>query len=88
VIAGDDDRLPVGPEPRSHSPDHRLGDLHRLLGASLQQLDRVAEQYQPVDAVDREQQPLQRRGPRQHAVTQPRPEMEVGDDESPQDAPP
>ena len=50
------------PEPRPERAQHRLGDVHRLARAALQQLHDVAEQHQPLDAVERGEQRLERLG--------------------------
>ena len=49
--------------------------------APLQQLDHVAEQHQPIDAVERGEQRLERLGAAQHVVSQAGAEMEIGDHE-------
>ncbi len=65
----------------------RVGDLQRGGGASLHQLDDVAEQHEAVDVVERVEQPFERLGATEDVVFEPAAEMEVRDDEGPH-APP
>jgi hypothetical protein len=51
---------------------------------ALQQLDGVAEEHEPVDAVQRGQQRSAPRGVAQDVAPQARAEVEVGDDEGAQ----
>ena len=69
------------PEPRAERAQHRLGDLHRLARAPLQQLDDVAEQHQALDAVQRGEQRLERLGAAQDVAPEAGAEVQVGDDE-------
>ena len=53
VVPRDDDHLGARGQRRAERAQHRLGGGERLVGAALEQLERVAEQHQPVDAGDR-----------------------------------
>ena len=66
VVARHHDHLGAPLDPGADRAQHRLGDLHRLRGAVLEQLDHVAEQHQPVDALERGEQRLQRLAAAQH----------------------
>ena len=69
------------PEPGAERAQHRLGDVHGLARAALQQLDDVAEQHQPLDAVQRGEQRLERLGAAQDVAPEAGAEVQVGDDE-------
>ena len=69
------------PEPRAERAQHRLGDVHRLARAPLQQLHDVAEQHQPLDAVERGEQRLERLGAAQDVAAETGAEVQIGDDE-------
>ena len=77
MVARHDDHFPAAPEPRADCPQHRLGGRHRLLRPPLQKLDDVAEQNQPVDAVKRVEQRLERLGVTKHIAPQAGAEMEI-----------
>ena len=81
VVAGHEDRLAPGAEARADRPQHGLGDLHRAARAALEQLDDVAEEHEPVDAVERAQERVERGVDAQHVAAQARAEVQVGDDE-------
>ena len=81
VVARDDEDLGLAPEPRAERAQHRLGDVHRLARAPLQQLDDVAEQHQALDAVQRGEQRLERLGAAQDVAPETGAEVQVGDDE-------
>ena len=87
MVPGDDDHLTAGTEPCANRPQHGLGDLHRLLLATLHQFHGVAEQDESLYAVDRVQQSPQGLGSREHAVAQPPAEVEIRDNEGPHTAP-
>jgi hypothetical protein len=81
VVAGHEHDLAVAAEP----PAERLEERPRVREGgpqrSLPQLDRVAEQDDARDAVERLQQRLARRGAAQQVVAAGGAEVEVGDDE-------
>ena len=81
MVSGDDDDLAVRSHRLADRPQHRFGDRHRLLRAPLHQLDDVAEEDQPVDALERGEQALERRGSAQHVVLEPRAEVQIGDEQ-------
>ena len=81
VVARHDDHLGRAAEPRAERPQHRLGDVHRLARAPLEQLDDVAQQHEALDAVQRGEQRLERLGAAQHVAPQTGAEVQVGDDE-------
>jgi hypothetical protein len=85
VIAGHDDHLALGAQPLAERLQDRLGDLHRLLGTALEQLDDVAEQDQSIDFVERAEQGLERLGAAKHVAPQAGAEMEIGDDQGARD---
>ena len=81
VVARHDDDLRRAPEPGAERAQHRLGDVHGLARAPLQQLHDVAQQHQPLDAVQRGEQRLQRLGAAQDVAPEPGAEVQIGDDE-------
>jgi hypothetical protein len=83
VVAGDEDRLALAAEPLAERTQDRLGGLHRLYGAALEQLDHVAQQDEPVGPVQRLQQGRKRGGAPQDVTPEARAEVQVRDDEGP-----
>ena len=81
VVARHDDDLRRAPEPGAERAQDRLGDVHGLARAPLQQLHDVAQQHQPLDAVQRGEQRLQRLGATQDVAAEPGAEVQIGDDE-------
>ena len=77
MVAWHDDHFPAAPEPRADCPQHRLGGRHCLLWPPLQKFDHVTEQNQPVDAVERVEQRLERLGMTKHIATQTSAEMKI-----------
>ena len=81
VVARHDDDLGRAAEPRPERAQDRLGDLHGLARAPLEQLDDVAQQHEALDAVQRVEQGLERLGAAQDVAPQAGAEVQVGDDE-------
>ena len=81
VVARHDDHLAIGPERAPERSQHRLGDGHRRARAALEELDRVAEEHEPVDAVERVEQRRQRAALAQDVAPETGAEVQVGDDE-------
>ena len=81
VVAGDDDDLAVGAESLADGADDRRGAGHRPARLTGHQLQRVAEQHEPLDAVEGIKQPGARRRRLEDVVAGPVPEVQVGDDE-------
>ncbi len=81
MVARHEDDLAAGSQPRPDRPQHRRRDGPHLAGADLEQLDDVAQEHEPVDAVQRVQERGQRLGAAQDVTAQPRAEVEVRDDE-------
>ena len=80
VVARHHDHLGAARHPGADRAQRRLGDLHRLRGAVLEQLDHVAEQHQPVGALERAEQRVEGGSPPQHVSPQAGAEVEVRDD--------
>jgi len=77
MVARHEDHLSSLTEARSDRPQYRLGHLHRLLRAALQQLDHIPQQHQPLDTLERAEERLERLGAAQHIALQARAEMEI-----------
>jgi hypothetical protein len=77
MVARHEDDLASGPEPVSERPQHRLGDLHRVLVMPFGQLDDVTQQDQPVDCLERVKQSRQYVRPCEDGVRKTIAEMEV-----------
>jgi hypothetical protein len=83
VVSGHDDDLALAAEPFADRAQHGLSRLHRLPRATLGQLDDVAEEDQPRDAVESLEQRLERLAMAQHVTPEPGSEVEIGDHEGP-----
>ena len=81
MVAGHEDRFASAAEPRADRLEHGLGDAHRVRGASLEQLDHVAEQHQPVDSSSAASNRSSGSRLGEHAVLHASAEVQVGDDE-------
>jgi hypothetical protein len=81
VVAGREDDLPGRAQRVADRPHDRLGDGQRVARRAVAQLQRVAEQHEPVDAVEALEQHRERLRSRQHVGARARAEMQVGDDE-------
>ena len=81
VVAGHDDDLGAGRERAADRAQDRLGALERLARRSVAQLERVAQQHEPVDAVSRGSSTSSARGRREHVGAGADAEVQVGDDE-------
>ena len=77
VVAGHEDELAIGPEPRPDRTQDRRGENHHRSRPALQQLDDIAEQHEPIHVVELRQQPLQRLGVQQDVVAKPGSQVEV-----------
>jgi hypothetical protein len=77
VIARNDHDLPRATESPADCSQHGLRDFKRLLRATLEQFDYVAQQHQSLHAVERIEEPLERLGPREDVVPQPAAEVEI-----------
>jgi hypothetical protein len=77
VIARNDHDLRFATESLADRSQHGLRDFKRLLWATLEQFDYVAQQHQSLHAVERIQEPLERLGPREDVVPQPAAEVEI-----------
>ena len=77
VVARDEDHLPVSAHRLADHAQDRLGDAHRVLGRLFEQLHDVAKQDEPLDALKRHKQPVQRLRLREHVVPQTRSQMHV-----------
>jgi hypothetical protein len=81
VVSWHDDHLGSAAEVGADRTQHRLRDLYRPPGTSLEKLEYVTEQHQPLDAVESTKEGITRHGAPQHVTAQPGAEMEVGHDE-------
>jgi hypothetical protein len=79
VVARHHDHLPPAPELCADRPQNRLGDLRHPLRVTLEQLDDVAEQDQPVDALERLEEGGERAGAAKHVPPEPSAEMQIGE---------
>jgi hypothetical protein len=77
VVARHEDRFPSATEPRADRPQDGLGGRHRLHRSPFQKFDDVAEQHQPLDAVERVEQRLERLRVAQHIAPQAGAEMKI-----------
>ena len=66
---------------RRASAQHRAGDRERLAGGAVAQLEEIAEQHQPVHALQARGELLARGPAPQHVRRRAEPEVQVGDDE-------
>jgi hypothetical protein len=81
VVAGhEDDLRTVGQRGADRAHD-RLGAGERIARGPVAQLERVAEQDEPVDARQPGGQQLERRGPSEHVGAAAHADVQVGDDE-------
>ena len=88
VVAGDEHDLAVGAEAHADRAQDRVRrSAARAGGATLHQLDDVAEQHEAVDVVERASSRSQRLGATEDVVFEPAAEVEIRDDEGPH-APP
>jgi hypothetical protein len=71
MVSRHEQHAALRPEPLADRPHHGLGDRERLPLPALHQLDRVPEQHQPVNPVERVEQPAPGLGMAQHVVAEP-----------------
>ena len=81
MVAGNQQHVTIRAEASTDRADDRLCDHHRLLGAALKELDRVAEQHKAIDVVERHEQALERSRVQKNAVPEPAAQVQIGDDE-------
>ena len=77
MVAGHQDDLAVGPQGLAHGLQHGPRRLERLVHRPVAQLEDVAEDDEPVDAVERGEQRVLGGGTAQDVDVAAGPEMEV-----------
>ena len=83
VVAGRHDQLALRPERAADVGEERRRDLDRVAVRGLAQLERVAEDHEPVDLAERLQQRRAQVRAAQQVVALGLAEVQVGDDERP-----
>ena len=87
VVAGGQQQLAVGAERPPDVLEERAGDLDRVAVRPVAQLEPVAEDHEPVDAVAAPRtSALADLGPPQHVGLRARADVQVGDDQGPHGA--
>jgi hypothetical protein len=84
VVAGDDHDLSLGAQRLRDPAQQRLGRTERAVKRPVAQLQRVAEQDQPIDVRERGQQRRLGTVAPEDIAARARPQVQVGDDERPQ----
>jgi hypothetical protein len=83
VVAGEDHHLAPGAESLADAVKDARSRGERVPDRAFAQLEHIAEEHEPIDALELGEQGVAGRGIAETVTPAPRPQVEVGDDERP-----